>query len=465
MTRNKYMRAALTPNDVRVGKKCFFLEGVAGGGKTWLLRLLCDAIREQGKIVLATAATGIASLLMEKATTAHKRFKIPIVIDKDTYCNIEQGSPHAKLIQKASLIILDEGNMLAGDAFNAMDRTFRDLTHIDAPFGDKTILICGDWRQILAVVKRGNYADTVNATLKRTKMWDKLTKFKLSVNLRVDPRQKEWANTVLHIGNGTEGPFVRLPDEICMPLDTLPRQFIHNIYGDLRNDPSTRTPEHLGKRAILTPLNDTVDDLNAVIVNMLPGESQLFQSCDEYKGNDDDDYAVPTEFLHSLTPAGVPPHDLSLKIGTVVMVTRNLDETNGIQNGTRVLIEHMRTFAIEGIIITEGAFFGQRCILPRIKFTVNDPTVFHFKFTRIQFPVKVAFAMTVHKSEGQTLQNVGIYLPDPVFGHGMLYTGLSRSTTKEGVIVLLGTNQKPPDKPDGMYTANIVFRNVLSDAL
>jgi hypothetical protein len=119
--------------------------------------------------------------------------------------------------------------------------------------------------------------------------------------------------------------------------------------------------------------------------------------------------------------------------------------------------------AIQGIIITEGPFFKKPCIIPRIKFVIDDPTLFGFTFTRIQFPINVAFAMTIHKSEGQTLQQVGLYLPDPVFTHGMLYTALSRCTTRKGVTVLLGVNQRPPDKHEGWYTANIVFRNVLID--
>jgi ATP-dependent DNA helicase PIF1 len=69
--------------------------------------------------------------------------------------------------------------------------------------------------------------------------------------------------------------------------------------------------------------------------------------------------------------------------------------------------------------------------------------------------------MTVHKSEGQTLQRVGLYLPDPVFSHGMLYTAMSRTTTRDGITILLGANQKPPDADEGYYTANVVYRNVL----
>jgi hypothetical protein len=451
-----------------MGQKSFFIEGVAGGGKTWLLRLICNKIRGEGKIVLATAATGIAALLMERASTTHKQFNIPINAEDDSFCTLQHGTQKANLIKQASLIIIDEANMLSKKAFNALDRSLRDLTKINEPFGDIPTLVCGDWRQILTVVKNGTYADVINSTLKKTSMWGKMRKFRLSVNLRLHlgigedmVLQQEWAQTLLDIGNGTTGPVARLFDEICMPTETMTAELIGKVYGNIRSDPAAIRPEELGKKAILTPLNDIVDATNTIIVDMLPGQQHTFYSCDEMKDFDDPDYRVPTEFLHSLTPSNTPPHELSLKVGTVVMIMRNLDQESGLQNGTRIQVTTIKEFAIQGIIITEGPFFKKPCIIPRIKFVIDDPTLFGFTFTRIQFPINVAFAMTIHKSEGQTLLQVGLYLPDPVFTHGMLYTALSRCTTRKGVTVLLGVNQRPPDKHEGWYTANIVFRNVL----
>ena len=407
-------------------------------------------------------------MLIDKATTTHKRFKIPITIDDDSFCNIEHGSIQAKLILRAALLLVNEGNMLGGKSFKAMDRSLRDLTKIDAPFGGKTILVSGDWRQILSVVKNGDHASMVNETLKRTPMWTYMTKFKLTANLRLQTckkssatLQREWADTFLDIGNGTAGPFVKLHDEICLPMDSNHHDLIQCIYGDIRNDPSKLTPEVLGKKALLTSLNDTVDDLNSEMVKMLPGEEQILTSTDDVIQDDEEGYTVPVEFIQTLTPKGLPPHELILKQGTVVMVIRNLNEGAGIQNGTRMVVDKIEQFALKCTIITEGAFFGTKVHLPRIKFNVTEDSTFDFKFSRIQFPVRIAFAMTIHKSEGQTLETVGLYLPEPVYGHGMLYTALTRATTRKGIKVLLGTNQKPPDSPDGFYTANVVYRNVL----
>ena len=167
--------------------------------------------------------------------------------------------------------------MLSKKAYNALDRSLRDLTKVEAPFGDIPTLICGDWRQVLSVVKNGTHADIINATLKKTSMWSKMRKFKLTANLRLQlsrgedlALQQEWAKTLLDIGNGATGPVVRLCDEICMPTETMPSELIGRVYGNIRGDPAAIRPQELGKKAILTPLNEVVDAMNAIIVRYDP---------------------------------------------------------------------------------------------------------------------------------------------------------------------------------------------------
>ena len=442
--------------------KCFYIDGVAGGGKTWLLRYLADYIRKDKKIVLITAATGIAALLHDMATTAHKRFKVPLDLDDNTLCDIRHGDGTAQLIMAAKVIIIDEANMLHRRVFQAIDKSLRDLTKSDEAFGGITVVVSGDFRQCLPVVRHGTATTTVNATLKMSPLWQHFRKYSLTKNVRLEigSEAAEWADTLITIGEGRTGAFARLDERICLPLETSVLTLIAKVYGDLHSDAATKEPEYLGKRAIITPLNDWVDNINDVIVQKLPGHSRVYKSCDVLTG-EPGPYAAPTELLNSLKPKGVPPHDLCLKPGTVVICTRNLDETGGLMNGTRILIHALRNNALEGQIITEGSFHLKRVVLPRIKFKIKDPKQYHFEFTRLQFPIKIAFAMTVHKSEGQTLQRVGLYLPDPVFSHGMLYTAMSRTTTREGITVLLGANQKPPQAEDGYYTSNVVYRNVL----
>jgi len=106
---------------------------------------------------------------------------------------------------------------------------------------------------------------------------------------------------------------------------------------------------------------------------------------------------VPVEFLNTLNPSGLPSYKLNLKIGSVVMLFRNLPLNKGLCNGTRMIGRAVRQNVLQLEIIT-GAFAGTVHFIPRISLdTANDPAL-PFNFVRNQFSVRLAFAMTVNKS-------------------------------------------------------------------
>jgi ATP-dependent DNA helicase PIF1 len=129
-----------------------------------------------------------------------------------------------------------------------------------------------------------------------------------------------------------------------------------------------------------------------------------------------------------------------------------------------------------------GQHAGKRIFLPRIPLCPSDDEMFPFQFKRKQFPIRLSFAMTVNKAQGQTIPNAGIYLPEPVFSHGQLYVALSRSTARNNVKILVLPNSdtkkknsddsktkssnynknKSSDCPIGTYTKNIVYREILT---
>ena len=155
-----------------------FVDGPGGTGKTFLYNILLATIRKENKIAIAVASSGIASLLLPGGRTAHSRFKIPINLNEDSVCMIPRQSDEAKLLQRASVIIWDEAPMMHKHAFEALDRTMRDLMKNVAPgsenypFGGKVILFGGDFRQILPVVIGGSRPDIVDACLNRSYLWN-----------------------------------------------------------------------------------------------------------------------------------------------------------------------------------------------------------------------------------------------------------------------------------------------------
>ncbi|XP_025625167.1 uncharacterized protein [Arachis hypogaea] len=151
--------------------KVFFLYGYGGTGKTFVWNTISAALRSKGQIVLTVASSGIASLLLPGGRTAHSRFAIPLTPDEYSTCNIKQGSPLAELILATKLIIWDEAPMMIKFCFEALDRTMRDLlqhtnhSSLRLPFGGKTVVFGGDFRQILPVITKGSRQDIVNASI------------------------------------------------------------------------------------------------------------------------------------------------------------------------------------------------------------------------------------------------------------------------------------------------------------
>src|SRR5260364_31798 len=126
-----------------INSTLFFVDGPGGTGKTFLYNLLLAYIRSKkhlNGIAIAVASSGIAALLMSGGRTAHSRFKIPLKVDHDSTLNIDKQSELAKLIQNAIAILWDEAPIVNRFAFEAVNRTFRDLMNTDLPFGEKIMI-------------------------------------------------------------------------------------------------------------------------------------------------------------------------------------------------------------------------------------------------------------------------------------------------------------------------------------
>jgi ATP-dependent DNA helicase PIF1 len=128
-------------------------------------------------------------------------------------------------------------------------------------------------------------------------------------------------------------------------------------------------------------------------------------------------------------------------------------------NGTRLIVRALQDNAIDTEIVA-GQNVRKRVFIPRLPLSPSDDISLPFKFKIKQFPVMLSFAMTINKSQGQTISNVGIYLPEPVFSHGQLYVGLLRGVSRSTTRIL--AKPKEDLDPTGKSTKNIVYRDVLN---
>ena len=158
----------------------------------------------------------------------------------------------------------------------------------------------------------------------------------------------------------------------------------------------------------------------------------------------------------------MPPNKLNLKIGAIVILLRNFNINSGLCNGTRRVIKNI----IENIVdceVISGGRIGERVFIPRINLTSTE-TNLPFKLKRRQLPLRLAYSITITKSQGQTFDKDGLYLRHPVFTHGQLYVAFSRVCCLKNIRIKVENNDYYGTFKNhvGIYTKNIVYREVFN---
>ncbi|XP_062525428.1 uncharacterized protein LOC134198655 [Bombyx mori] len=431
----------------------YFLDAPGGTGKTFLLSLILATIRSQNGIALALASSGIAATLLEGGRTAHSALKLPLnlQINETPTCNLSRNSAMAKVLQQTRLIIWDECTMAHKKSLEALDRSMQDLRNNKKRFGGAMILLAGDFRQILPVVPRSMPADELNACLKSSILWKYIKTLKLSINMRVELQEDQsgevFSKQLLDIGNGiiavnTSSGYITFPTNFwnfCESKTELMEMVFSNIAQNYVNH------VWLSERVILAAKNVDVNEMNFQIQEKIAGELKNYKSVDSIT-NEDEVVNYPTEFLNSLELLGLPPHNLQLKIGSVIIMLRNINQPR-LCNGTRLAVKKLLNNVIE-VTILKGKYKGEDVLIPRIPMIPNDMP---FSFKRLQFPVRLAFAMSINKSQGQSLSVCGINLENPCFSHGQLYVACSR-VGKPSTLFIYAPEHK---------TKNIVYQKAL----
>ncbi|XP_019264971.1 PREDICTED: uncharacterized protein LOC109242586 [Nicotiana attenuata] len=268
-------------------------------GLPFIWKTLSSGIRSKGDIVINVASSGIASLLLPGGRTAHSIFAIPLNPTEDSTCNIKQGSPLAKLIVKAKLIIWDEAPMMHKYCFEALDQTltdilrFKDPSNLDRPFGGKTIILGGDFRQILPVITKCTRQEIVKATLYSSYLWPHYQVLKLIKNMRLKGNifgadlddLKQFSDWILAIGDGNIGCSIDGIKKVEIPGDLLIHNcddpisgIVESTYSDfLRHFTDIK---YLQERAVLAPTLQMVESVNDYMVSLNNSLDKSYLSSD-----------------------------------------------------------------------------------------------------------------------------------------------------------------------------------------
>ena len=280
----------------------------------------------------------------------------------------------------------------------------------------------------------------------------------------VDMEEKrQFSEWVLSIGDGRIGEDNEVDKTIAIPSDLLIESagdplaaIVESTYPNILE--SMSDIGYFQNRAILTTKNSIVEKINDYMLDMVPDEEKVYLSYDSpiHRNLNDDhiDNVHTPEFLNTITASGLPNHKLRLKVGVPVMLLRNIDTRYGLCNGTRLVITRMGRYVIEGRVIS-GSNVGEQVFVSRLSISPSDVRI-PFKFQRRQFPLSVSFAMTINKSQGQSLKHVGVYLPTPVIFHRQLYVAVSKVTSRERLKILI-TDE---DGEDTNVTSNVVYDEV-----
>ena len=191
------------------------------------------------------------------------------------------------------------------------------------------MLLGGDFRQVLPVVPRATEIVVIDTCLKKSILWQHFQQIKLMQNMHTNQEEQEFSKWLLELGNGTLIADLGLPmrdieiPDLCIVRESIVYELFANI-----------TSEERCRRVILSPKNEDCLFINEQVLKMIQNESITYLSADSVScDNSKEAQNYPIEFLNSLTPSGMPPRCLNLKVGCIVMLLRNIALKKGLCNG------------------------------------------------------------------------------------------------------------------------------------
>lgn len=429
-TNNKEFQDALSL--IQYTRQSVFLTGKAGTGKSTFLRYICENIKKKHVVL---APTGIAAI-NAGGSTLHSFFKLPFhpLLPDDPNLSLQRGriheffrytKPQRKLLEELELIIIDEISMVRADIIDAVDRILRVYSrNLREPFGGKQLLLVGDVFQLEPVVK-GDEREILNRFYPTpyffsARVFNQIDLVSIELEKVYRQTDKVFVSVLDHIRSNTAG--------------AADLQLLNTRYG-------TDIEENEEDMYItLATRRDNVDYINDRKLTELPGDAVTFRG------------EVTGDFPESSLPTS---RELVLKPGAQVIFIKNDFDRRWV-NGTIGVVSGFDEIEETLYVITDD---GKECdVKPehwkniRYKYNERKKEIEEEVLgTFSQFPVRLAWAITVHKSQGLTFSRVVIDFTGGVFAGGQAYVALSRCTSLEGIQL-----KKPVNRSDIFVRPEIV---------
>lgn len=429
-TQNKEFQDAL--NLIQYTRQSVFLTGKAGTGKSTFLRYICEHTKKKHVVL---APTGIAAI-NAGGSTLHSFFKLPFypLLPDNPDFSLQRGriheffkytKPHRKLLEELELIIIDEISMVRADIIDAVDRILRVYSrNLREPFGGKQILLVGDVFQLEPVVK-GDEREILN------RFYPTPYFFSARVFNQIDLVSIE----LQKVYRQTDATFVGVLDHIRNnTVGATDLQLLNTRYG-------TQIEESEADMYItLATRRDNVDHINDKKLAELPGEPVTFSG------------EITGDFPESSLPTS---QELVLKPGAQIIFIKNDFDRRWV-NGTIGIISGFDPFEETLYVITDD---GKECDVKReswrnIRYKYNEEKkqIEEEELgTFTQYPIRLAWAITIHKSQGLTFSRAVIDFTGGVFAGGQAYVALSRCTSLEGIQL-----KKPVSRADVFVCPEII---------